>query len=76
MTAFAEMLMTISTLILVPILLCLLPILFMLVRLLWRLYLLPVAAYFVCARLIWPVWAAEHETICIILFTVSVTGYI
>lgn len=46
------------------------------VKLLWRVYLIPVAAYFVCTRLIWPAWAAENHLLCIGLFAASVLIFV
>lgn len=45
-------------------------------RLLWDIYLVPVAAYFTCTRLIWPNWAAANHPLCVGLFVASVLFFI
>ena len=46
------------------------------IRLLWKLYLIPVAAYFVCTRLVWPSWAAAHKELAVCLFAASVLIFV
>lgn len=46
------------------------------VKLLWKLYLIPVAAYFTCTRLIWPAWAAAHKELAVCLFAASVLIFV
>ena len=53
--------------------LCLMP---YVVKLLWKLYLIPVAAYLVCTRLIWPAWAAAHKELAVGLFAASVLFFV
>ena len=53
--------------------LCLMP---YVVRLLWKLYLIPVTAYFVCTRLVWPSWAAAHKELAVCLFAASVLIFV
>ena len=45
------------------------------VKLLWKLYLIPVAVYFVCTRLVWPAWAAAHKELAVCLFAASVLTF-
>lgn len=42
------------------------------ITLLWKLRLLPLALYFVATKLFFPKWAANHGTLCLCLFVVSV----
>lgn len=41
-------------------------------KLLWRLRLLPLAVYLTATHLFFPVWAAEHGRLCLVLFAACV----